>query len=160
MFPKMRLLSVTLLAVMVSASPVSVRDDTGITLSFARSLNLTDGITMADLDRTRAAHIMDRGKQMEAFQSNGTLNKMPIELAKRAASISVTNTAVTYTADVQIGSPATTYTLLIDTGSSNTWIGASKKYPKTSSTKATGNRVSVSYGSGSFSGYECVYFLL
>jgi hypothetical protein len=31
---------------------------------------------------------------------------------------------VTYTASVGVGSPATDYTLLIDTGSSNTWVGA------------------------------------
>lgn len=45
-------------------------------------------------------------------------------------------------------------TLLIDTGSSNTWIGADKKYKSTSTSKKTGDTVSVSYGSGSFSGDE------
>lgn len=45
-------------------------------------------------------------------------------------------------------------TLLIDTGSSNTWIGADKKYKATSTSKKTGSTVSVSYGSGSFSGDE------
>jgi len=73
---------------------------------------------------------------------------------KRASSFSVTNTAVTYTANVGVGSPATDYTLLIDTGSSNTWIGADKSYVKTSTSKSTGQKVSVTYGSGSFSGTE------
>ena len=62
-------------------------------------------------------------------------------------------------------------TLLIDTGSSNTWLGASKAYTKTKTSKDTGHKVvcfpclrvtssnlkrdqSVSYGSGSFSGEE------
>jgi len=43
---------------------------------------------------------------------------------------------------------------LIDTGSSNTWVGAATKYTKTSTSKSTGNTVNVSYGSGSFSGTE------
>ncbi|KAF8267324.1 family A1 protease [Lactarius quietus] len=68
--------------------------------------------------------------------------------------IDVTDAAVTYTASVGVGSPATDYTLLIDTGSSNTWVGADKQYVKTGTSKDTGKSVSVSYGSGSFSGTE------
>ena len=49
--------------------------------------------------------------------------------------------AVTYTASVGVGSPATDYTLLIDTGSSNTWVGAQKKYKKTNTSKDTGKSV-------------------
>ncbi|KAJ7590611.1 acid protease [Mycena floridula] len=63
---------------------------------------------------------------------------------------------VTYCAAVQVGSPPTTYNLLIDTGSSNTWIGAQKNNmfsPKATSTD-TRKTVNVSYGSGSFSGTE------
>ncbi|KAH9057474.1 aspartic peptidase domain-containing protein [Lactarius vividus] len=63
---------------------------------------------------------------------------------------------VTYTAEVGVGNPATDYTLLIDTGSSNTWVGAHKEYNQTSTSKSTGRRVSVSYGSGSFSGTEFI----
>ncbi|EJC98896.1 acid protease [Fomitiporia mediterranea MF3/22] len=55
---------------------------------------------------------------------------------------------------VGVGSPATDYTLLIDTGSSNTWVGADKKYKKTSTSKDSGRTIQVSYGSGSFSGEE------
>jgi hypothetical protein len=62
---------------------------------------------------------------------------------------------VTYTMAVGVGSPATQYTLLIDTGSSNTWVGAGKPYKQTSTSKTTRNTVNVSYGSGSFSGTEC-----
>ncbi|TFY81525.1 hypothetical protein EWM64_g2487 [Hericium alpestre] len=50
--------------------------------------------------------------------------------------------------------PATTYSLLIDTGSSNTWVGAGKAYTRTSTSTQTTDRVSVTYGSGSFSGTE------
>jgi hypothetical protein len=62
---------------------------------------------------------------------------------------------VTYTLPVGVGSPATQYTLLIDTGSSNTWVGAGTKYVPTSTSTDTNNTVNVSYGSGSFSGTEC-----
>lgn len=48
---------------------------------------------------------------------------------------------VTYTTSVGVGSPATQYTLLIDTGSSNTWVGAGKAYVKTSTSKSTGQKV-------------------
>ncbi|KAF7298759.1 Acid protease [Mycena indigotica] len=69
-------------------------------------------------------------------------------------SVDVTDAAVTYTISVGVGSPATDYTLLIDTGSSNTWIGAGKKYTPTSTSTDTRKAVNVSYGSGSFSGTE------
>ncbi|KAG0045743.1 hypothetical protein BGZ83_009022 [Gryganskiella cystojenkinii] len=55
---------------------------------------------------------------------------------------------------VALGSPATEYDLLLDTGSSNTWVGANKTYVPTSSSNDTGNTVSVAYGSSSFSGKE------
>jgi len=68
--------------------------------------------------------------------------------------VDVTDASVSYTASVGVGSPATQFTLLIDTGSSNTWVGASTKYTPTSTSQDTGNSVNVSYGSGSFSGTE------
>lgn len=65
------------------------------------------------------------------------------------------NIVDTYTASVGVGSPAQTFQLLIDTGSSNTFVGTgSTKYKKTSTGKDTGETISVSYGSGSFSGEE------
>ena len=47
--------------------------------------------------------------------------------------------------------------LLIDTGSSNTWVGAAQSYVATSTSVNTGNSVAVTYGSGSFSGEECEF---
>ncbi|KAH9979938.1 acid protease [Lactifluus volemus] len=68
--------------------------------------------------------------------------------------IDATDTALIYTASLGVGSPPTDYVLIIDTGSSNTWVGANKKYKKTSTSKDTGRDVSVSYGSGFFRGRE------
>lgn len=69
-------------------------------------------------------------------------------------SVGATNGAVEYTVEVGIGNPATTYTLIVDTGSSNTWVGADQAYVVTSTSEDTGESVSVDYGSGSFSGEE------
>ncbi|PBK75146.1 related to Polyporopepsin [Armillaria ostoyae] len=69
-------------------------------------------------------------------------------------SIDVTDAAVTYTTSVKVGESAQTFTLLIDTGSSNTWVGADTEYVPSSSSKSTRKTVKVSYGSGSFSGTE------
>ncbi|KAG2101602.1 aspartic peptidase domain-containing protein, partial [Suillus discolor] len=55
-------------------------------------------------------------------------------------------TGVIYTADIGVGSPATYYTLSVDTGSSNTWIGANKAYEKTATSQDTGN--TFKYASG------------
>jgi hypothetical protein len=44
--------------------------------------------------------------------------------------------------------------LIVDTGSSNTWVGANTTYVKTTTSVSTGHPVSVSYGSGFFSGLK------
>ena len=145
MFHASSLLSSLLLALAVAATPlVQIREHPrSITLPFALQLNLTSGTTIADRDRARAAHLISQGKAKGA------------SLDKRAASFSATNVAVVYVASIGVGSPATDYSLLIDTGSSNTWVGAGKTYVKTSTSVDTDRSVSVTYGSGSFSGTEC-----
>ncbi|KAG0707572.1 aspartic peptidase domain-containing protein [Suillus ampliporus] len=139
MFPAASLLTTLLLALSIAASPVEVRDSP-ITLPVARRLNTSGGtINLLQHDQSRAA----------ALKSVGTSS-----VGRRAASIPVTNEAVSYIAEVGIGSPATTYNLIVDTGSSNTWVGADTAYVKTSTSINTGKPVAVSYGSGSFSGTE------
>ncbi|KAF9562690.1 hypothetical protein EC968_005172 [Mortierella alpina] len=67
----------------------------------------------------------------------------------------VGNRAGSFIASVGIGSPPTSYDLLIDTASSNTWIGAGRKYEPTSSSKLTGDTVAMHYGNhGEFSGEQ------
>jgi hypothetical protein len=56
---------------------------------------------------------------------------------------------VSYIASVKVGSQGS-YDLLIDTGSSNTWIGAGKRYRPSSAS----GLFEVEYGSGSVFGYE------
>ncbi|KAL7922896.1 aspartic peptidase domain-containing protein [Trichoderma austrokoningii] len=68
------------------------------------------------------------------------------------ASGSITNEDVSYVADVTIGDG--TYSLIVDTGSSNLWCGAQSQCEPSSTGRSTRASVSVSYGSGSFSGTE------
>ncbi|KIM82570.1 hypothetical protein PILCRDRAFT_820438 [Piloderma croceum F 1598] len=121
------------------ASPITV-DVHPVKLGFKCKINtLGSSATLPELDRMRAMSLVQAVTQDK--RSGGK-------------SITVTNSVVTYTAEVGVGSPPTQYKLLIDTGSSNTWIGAKSKYKPTKSSHKTGDTVSVSYGSGSFSGDE------
>ncbi|KAK0199003.1 aspartic peptidase A1 [Armillaria mellea] len=108
-------------------------------LPISRRFNFNGTSTIVQRDRARVA----------AFRSR-------IQSTTRRAIVNepVDNVAVLYTASIGVGSPATTYELIVDTGSSNTWVGAGTKYVRTSTSVQTPNRVSVTYGSGSFSGNE------
>ncbi|KAA1468101.1 acid protease [Dentipellis sp. KUC8613] len=144
MFPTAALTTLLLLALSVASKPVVIRES-HVTLPFAKSVNVTGAHDLVNKDKARAKALRARAEA----KLNGS------QLSDDAViSIPVENQAVIYTANVGVGSPATTYSLLIDTGSSNTWVGAGKSYVKTSTSKQTSNRVSVTYGSGSFSGTE------
>ncbi|GBE77560.1 Polyporopepsin [Sparassis crispa] len=133
------LLSTLVLALAVAASPVAIPRNNFVSLPIARRFNATGTVNLLERDQARAA----------ALKSNAQAR-----LQGRAASVAATNAADTYTVQVDIGSAGTSYTLLVDTGSSNTWVGAGKAFVSSSSTVDTGDGVSVTYGSGSFSGTE------
>ncbi|KAI6132457.1 acid protease [Pisolithus croceorrhizus] len=140
MFPYRALLSVLPLYLLaVAASPVH-RTPSGVgklALTLVTRLNATGISTIADVDRARIKFMREKGGPR-----------------KRDASVSITNSVVLYLVQVGVGSPPTEYTLLVDTGSSNTWVGANKAYTPTSTSHYTGDTVYVSYGSGNFSGRE------
>ncbi|KAG8221343.1 acid protease [Butyriboletus roseoflavus] len=134
MFPstsKALLLFILISLTVVDASPLG-RGTGKATLNFATRINGNSTLNIAEQDRARAQTFKNAGHR-----------------SKRSTSVNVTNAVVTCTTQVGVGSPATDYTLLIDTGSSNTWIGASKAYIQTSTSRDTGNTVLVSYASGS-----------
>ncbi|KAH9178667.1 aspartic peptidase A1 [Lactarius sanguifluus] len=143
MFPTATLTAFLLLVVSVAANPIVVRKPP-VSLSFARHLNITGTHDLIKKDQARAKNLVSISKAKQS----GTLSNNAV------VSVGVTNVAVVYQASVGVGSPATSYNLLIDTGSSNTWVGAGKAYVKTSTSVQTGDSVSVTYGSGSFSGTE------
>jgi len=137
------LLSLLLVLVSVAnATPVR-RDTNNFVLSLASKVNSVGSSTLGNIDRARASALL----QNALAKKNGK----PAE-----KSVGLTDAVVSYTASVGVGSPATQYTLLVDTGSSNTWVGAAKKYNPTSTSHDTGDTVSVSYGSGTFSGKEYI----
>ncbi|KAJ8593240.1 aspartic proteinase [Rhizopogon salebrosus TDB-379] len=137
MFPFAPLFATILLALSITGSPV-VRNSL-VTLPVARRLNLSGGtINLLQYDQARAAAL--KGRSASGDRLSG--------------SISAINKNVFYIAQVGVGSPATTYNLIVDTGSSNTWVGANTTYVKTTTSVNTGQPVSVSYGSGFFSGTE------
>ncbi|KAG2120231.1 acid protease [Suillus clintonianus] len=113
-------------------------------------------LTATALPHPRSASSTASLKLSVRINSNGLKNIAAVDRARFRAlqtggssSINATNAATIYTADVGVGSPATYYTLLIDTGSSNTWIGAGTPYTKTSTSRDTGGQFSVTYGDGS-----------
>ncbi|KDR71424.1 hypothetical protein GALMADRAFT_143704 [Galerina marginata CBS 339.88] len=133
-----------LLAFSVAANPVVVKRSP-VSLPISRRLNLTGVHNLVLHDQVRAKTLKARGTAKAAG--------IPFENAPVVSS-SVTNQAVTYIAVVGVGSPPTSFDLLVDTGSSNTWVGATTPFKKTSTTGTTPNKVAVTYGSGSFSGTE------
>ncbi|CAH7669590.1 aspartic peptidase domain-containing protein [Phakopsora pachyrhizi] len=66
--------------------------------------------------------------------------------------ITVVNTIVSYIATVKVGPNGQTYRLIIDTGSSTTWVGAAKSFLPTNPT--TDEPFSLTYGSGTVSGLK------
>ncbi|KAH9170213.1 aspartic peptidase A1 [Lactarius sanguifluus] len=147
MFPSAPLTAVLLLVVSVAANPIVVRKGP-VSLPFARRLNITGAHDLIQKDQTRARNMF-----------NSKINKR----SGTPGSVGITNVAVVYEASVGIGAPATFYTLLVDTGSSNTWIGAGKPYVPTGSSVSFTRQCAVqpqlmpicqcvTYGSGSFCG--------
>ncbi|KAJ7625723.1 acid protease [Roridomyces roridus] len=138
------LLPAALFSLGVAASPAPLGAEKNfITLPISRHLNhnatSAKSIVQKDLARARA---MKSGKK---------------GIASRAVvSAPVTNVATTYVAQVGVGSPPTYYSLIVDTGSSNTWVGAGQQYVETATSVRTDSRVDVTYGSGSFSGSEYI----
>ncbi|KAJ7510922.1 aspartic peptidase domain-containing protein [Mycena galericulata] len=132
------LLPAILLALRVAAGPVLV-EDSFVSLPISRRFNFTGSASVVQKDLARIQAIQSRKSGIAA---------------RAVISEPVDNQVVSYIAAVGVGSPATTYELIVDTGSSNTWVGAGQKYVVTSTSVKSSQTVSVSYGSGSFSGTE------
>ncbi|KAG6873821.1 hypothetical protein C0992_008371, partial [Termitomyces sp. T32_za158] len=131
MFAASSLLTTLLLALTVSANPIVVRDSP-VKLPLARRLNLTSVHNLVRHDLARAKHLRARAEAL----SKGVSPASDVIIDEP-----VDNQAVSYIASVGVGSPATTYELIIDTGSSNTWVGATTPYEPTSTSSKTSNSV-------------------
>ncbi|OAA37603.1 Peptidase aspartic [Beauveria brongniartii RCEF 3172] len=86
-----------------------------------------------------ASQLVKQGKARISYNVNA--GKKAI-----AGSAPAENIAVSYVANVTVGSGS--YQLILDTGSSITWVGASKPYQPGPSSKDTGKSATLGYGSG------------
>ncbi|KAJ7816831.1 aspartic peptidase A1 [Mycena leptocephala] len=118
------LLSTLLVALTAAAKPIVI--DSFVTLPISRRVNFTGTRTLLERDLARVSHLRDRAA---AKLSGRAVVNEPID-----------NQAVTYVVN----------SLQVDTGSSNTWVGATKLYVRTATSISTGQRVAVTYGSGDF----------
>ncbi|KAL1762641.1 aspartic peptidase domain-containing protein [Schizophyllum commune] len=134
-----RLYCLLLLAVTVVASPVvEPHADGTATLPLTLQRNAMNGQEMVSAGRQRAQALQAAGNGKGHHSSN----------------VPVLNQAVIYTASVGVGSAGDSYNLIVDTGSSNTWVGAVKAYSPSDTSRDTGDFVIVRYGSGFFVGQE------
>ncbi|KAF8528491.1 acid protease [Hysterangium stoloniferum] len=143
-------LALLLPSILAISPPVVQIRDSPITLPIAVRINATGSANILEADRARAKLFIQKAQEKAAKVKTGTLSSDAV------IGVPVTNGAVQYLASVGVGSPASQFSLIVDTGSSNTWVGATKRFTETSTTVATTNRVSVTYGTGSFSGNEFI----
>ncbi|KAI8579385.1 hypothetical protein K450DRAFT_241870 [Umbelopsis ramanniana AG] len=122
----------------VSAAPTGSGKATVVSLPFSRAISSPNWKQAITADKSRASRFGGKSKTAE--------------LAVASSSVTAENVDFSYVASVKVGTQ--TFSLIVDTGSSNTWVGAGTKYVPGSTAKSTGDTVSVSYGSGSFSGKE------
>ncbi|KAM5546222.1 hypothetical protein V8D89_000348 [Ganoderma adspersum] len=120
-----------------------VRKPSPVTLPFARRFNSTGATKILEHDQARAKVLKAR-----ALAKPGQLSRRIID------NDPVTNQAVDYVATVGFGTPPSEFTLLIDTGSSNTFVGVTKPFEATSTTVNTGQLMEVVFGSGFVIGEE------
>ncbi|KAG2120232.1 acid protease [Suillus clintonianus] len=113
-------------------------------------------LSASAMPHPRAASSTSALKLAVRIHSNGIKNiaaadraraRTLVEAGSSSSIGNVTNAGVMYTADIGVGSPPAYHTVVVDTGSSNTWI-ANKSYTKTSTSYDTGNQFVVSYGDG------------
>ena len=141
-------LSLTLAAPSQNSNFIQIREFKA-SIPFATKLNYLGG-KIPDIDRAHVASIIHGTKKLNQ-------DSAALALAEGQYSVPVINQALIYTANVSIGNPPTVYSLIIDTGSSNTWVGANKPYVPTNTTGIDEDLVLVAYGSGAFAGVEREY---
>ncbi|KAI0690560.1 aspartic peptidase A1 [Cerioporus squamosus] len=116
-------------------------------LNLARQVNSTGSSNVLKFDQRRA----------EAMRQRAQADSSPTSAAS-SFDVDAISQAVCYVVEVLIGTPPHPYTVLVDTGSSNTWVGADPMNPyiATEFSRVTGNFCHVVYGSGEVFGYEVI----
>jgi len=121
-------------ASLVAANPVKRDNFVSLPLSKKPAATRPSTKTILAVDNARIAN----------FRSSSTSS---------SGSATAPNLVDQYVVALKVGSQ-TFSNMIVDTGSSNTWVGADTKFSAGSTGKSTGKSVEVSYGSGDFSGTE------
>lgn len=134
-------LLIAILALSAAAKPIEIRASS-VTLSLAKKLDTSGSAQyLVDQDRARAQALIQRGLNTTSQQN------------RRDATVPASESqAVVYVAQVNFGSSTTEYNLVVDTGSSTTWVGAGQPWTPDSSTTTNNEAVLVIYGSGQMEG--------
>ncbi|KAM3512168.1 hypothetical protein MY11210_004156 [Beauveria gryllotalpidicola] len=106
-------------------------------------------LQLKQVNRVKSASELVKHGKARLVGSGAGENKASV-----AGSAPAENVVLSYVANVTVG--AGTYELIVDTGSSNTWIGANKAYQPGPKSKDTGHSIEVGYGSGAFEGEEYI----
>ncbi|KAJ3856525.1 family A1 protease [Lentinula lateritia] len=142
-FPVLLLGFVTVVSSVV-ANPVVIDRSPILSIPLTKIHNITSGHNLVASGLARAQNFKGRAKAHD------------LAAVKKRQAEPVINEVVSYSASVGVGASDTQYQLIVDTGSSNTWVGAGTKYVASSTSIDTGHLVSVSYGSGEFFGTEYI----
>ncbi|KAJ3809861.1 family A1 protease [Lentinula aff. lateritia] len=127
----------------VTASPLAPTQTPGLSVPIRKFVNVSNGHNLVNAGHSRAQSFRDRAASKHASST-------------KRQEVPVVNEIITYIAEITVGVDNQTFHLLVDTGSSNTWIGANSSYAYVPSASSvwTDDIVIVDYGSGYFFGYE------
>ncbi|KAJ7791220.1 acid protease [Mycena olivaceomarginata] len=118
--------------------------------SVAFKTNVANAKQIKERDSIRVKHVQ-AGHQPHGPAARYHKHHEPCGPSGSATCIPVTNAGVTYLADVCMGDNSKACSLLIDTGSSNTWV-KKECYKPTSASTDTREKFSIQYGQGATSG--------
>ncbi|KAJ6508368.1 acid protease [Mycena sanguinolenta] len=121
---------------------------------FKTNVNVANAQQMKERDCARVKHHRAGHQPQPQHGKQPQTQPQPCGTSGSATCIPVMNNSVTYLASVGFGKPATSCELLIDTGSSNTWVMRSSRKDTPACTD-TRKKFSITYGKGQTEGTMC-----
>ncbi|KAJ3872748.1 aspartic peptidase domain-containing protein [Lentinula edodes] len=134
MFSPVLLLGFVTIVSTVVANPVVINRSPILSIPLTKIHNITSGHNLVASGLARAQNFKDRAQAHDLAA-----------IKKRQAVPVSTHEAVTYVASVGVGASNKQYKLIVDMGSSNTWVGASTEYVASSTSINTGHVVVVRF---------------
>ncbi|CAK5264092.1 unnamed protein product [Mycena citricolor] len=131
------------------SDPMKLRISRYINISEARSS------TIAEYDRARAAYFLsDSASQAGSAVKEELISTCVVSYLSHNPSTLPVRADAAPKAAIGVGSPSITYNLIVDTDTIRTWVGASRDYVSTSTSKNSGASVTFSRGLLSLSGED------